>query len=363
MCGLDKRLTPSKKGYLTSPGAARLSTLAEIARPRGNMPCVCSMQQQSRVLQKLSLKIPASAGNLGPGLDTVGLALGLHATITFTLFDKPQLDSPVVSLRGAIRDLSTESDQTQLIYTMLRRLWSESTDILQRVRVDVQSEIPLGAGLGSTTATILGSLWASKVLQDVVPTKDALIAEGVSLEGHPETLAASLMGGFVVCSPAADGVRYLTLQHEWPSKWHVLLVVPSYRLKTTQARAVLPKKVPLDQAIGNIQRTALLVSAVAHSDETALREALHDELHERSRLALVPELSEVRALLKHEPAIGCVLGGAGPSVVIFAGESNKASVKERLDDWVKQKAARKPTVIDVAVDREGMQILHHHIDT
>src|SRR5262249_14980597 len=136
------------------------------------------MQQQSRVLQQLKLKIPASAGNLGPGLDALGLALGLHATITFTLFDNPQLDSPVVSLHGAIRELSTESDQTQLIYTMLRRLWSESSDLLQRVRVEVQSDIPLGAGLGSTTATILGSLWASKVLKDLVPTKESLINEG-----------------------------------------------------------------------------------------------------------------------------------------------------------------------------------------
>jgi homoserine kinase len=328
---------------------------------RGNMPGVSSMQQQSRVLQRLSLKIPASAGNLGPGLDSIGLALALHANITFTLYDKPQFDSAVVSLSGPIRELSTEADQTQLIYTMLRRLWSEGSDLVQRVRVEVQSDIPLGAGLGSTTATILGSLWASKVLQDLVPTKDALIAEGVALEGYPETLAASLMGGFVVCAPTADGHRYLTLQHEWPSKWQVLLVVPSYRLKTTQARAVLAKKVALDEAVANIQRTALLVSAVANQDETALREALHDELHERSRVTLVPELSEVRGLLKHEPVIGCVLAGAGPSVVVVVGATHKQEVKACLEEWARQKEARRPTILDVQVDRDGMQIVQHQI--
>jgi homoserine kinase len=319
------------------------------------------MQQQNRVLQKLTLRIPASAGNLGPGLDALGLALGLYANISFTLYDKPQLDKAVVSLQGPIKELSTEGDQTALIYTLLRRLWSEGSDLLQRVRVDVESDIPLGAGLGSTAATILGSLWASKVLQDSVPTKAAMIGEGVALEGYPETLAASLLGDFVICAPSADGQQYLTQKLQWPDKWQVLLVVPSYRLRTAQARAVIGKKVALEQAVLNIQRTALLVSAVATRDEVALKEALHDELHQQPRLAMVPELSELRTLLKHEPAIGCVLSGAGPSMLIVVNESKKAAIKDRLNEWIQQKEGRKPTLLDVPIDRDGMQVMQHEI--
>ena len=299
------------------------------------------MQQQSRVLQKLTLRIPASAGNLGPGLDAIGLALGLYADIDFTVYDRPQLDKPVVSLQGAIKELSTESDQSQLIYTLLRRLWSEGSDLLQRVKVDVRSEIPLGAGLGSTAATILGSLWASKVLQDSIPTKSSLIAQGVQLEGYPETLAASLMGGFVACSPSVDGQQYIAQSLPWPEKWRVLLVVPAYRLRTAQARAVLGKKVPLDQAVLNIQRTALLVAAVATGDEQALKEAMRDELHEQPRLTMVPELSEVRTVLKHEPALGCVLSGAGPTIVVVVTESAKPSKPACKNGWTRNRDANR----------------------
>jgi homoserine kinase len=314
-------------------------------------------------VQKLVLQIPASAGNLGPGLDCVGLALALHARISFTLHLRAQLDRPVVALQGAVRDLSTESDQTSLVYALLRRLWSEGTEFLQRVHVHIDSDIPLGAGLGSSAATILGSLWASKVLRDMVPTKADLIGEGVSLEGYPETLAASLLGGFVVSSRSADPRRFVTQSLRWPAKWQPLVVVPQYRLKTAQARAVLAQKVELDRAVSNIQRTALMVAAVANADESTMREALHDELHEHKRLPLVPELAEVRALLKHEPVIGCVLSGAGPAILIIVNEAHKQSIKERLSDWVAGKEARKPTVIDVPVDYSGMQILEHQIAT
>src|SRR6185437_14701291 len=96
-------------------------------------------------------------------------------------------------------------------------------------------------------------------------------------------------------------------------------------------------------------------------DEAALKEALKDELHEQPRMTMVPELSELRALLKYEPALGCVLSGAGPSILVLVAENNKELIKERLQEWLKQKEGRKPTILDVPVDREGMQIVQHEI--
>lgn len=306
-----------------------------------------------KIDRSITLVIPASTCNLGPGLDTLGLALSLYTRITVWLLKKNYAAVPRVVLRGVMADRSEASDQGDLIYTMLTKLWKSTPRDASRLRVLVHSDIPLGSGLGGTGTVVLGALWASHVLRDFIPTRAKILAEATALEHHPESLAPSLMGNLMICG-MADGETVLTEQIQWPQQWHTIVLTPSYRLTTPKARAVLPKQVKLADAIFNIQRTSLVVAAIQNQNESTMKLALEDRLHEHYRVRLVPELSEIRAVLAKEPVIGCVLSGAGSSVLVIVNHKKKEAVLSRLKQWIAldKKAL---TLLDLAVDPTGLR--------
>lgn len=306
--------------------------------------------------KKVTLMVPGSTSNLGPGLDTIGLALNIYSRMTFQILgENEESDVPLIKLSGGIAKKSQPEDQGNLIYTLLSKIWKSEQDVLKRIRIAVQSDIPLGCGLGSSSTAILGALWASSVLlEDRIPTAATLLADGCALEGFPETLAASLYGSMVVCAPSLVSRKIVTQQLEWPADWHILAVVPNYTLRTTDLRSCLPKKVDHEDAVFNLQRVGLLVAAVSRADEQAMQEALGDRLHEPYREQFVPELRSLRGDLVNEPIMGCVLSGAGSSCVVIVNRRRKDQVKERLEHWAARE--EKPhRVLDLQVAKEGMQ--------
>ena len=317
-----------------------------------------SMSQESTAVaggKKVTLVVPGSTSNLGPGLDCIGLALNIYSRMTFQLLEEPEDgDKPYIQLKGGIAKRSDPEHQGNLIYHMLKEIWEHNSKLLGRLRISVTSDIPLGSGLGSSSAAIVGAIWASNVLEDRIPTATQLLAKGCELEGHPETLAASLYGNMVVCAPSVAGRRIVTQRVEWPDDWHVIAVVPDYTLHTADLRAVLPKHVKYEDAVFNAQRTALLVAAVSRHDESAMQEALHDRLHEKYRQKFVPELEDLRRELVNEPILGCVMSGAGASTCIFVHSKNKDKVVRKLNHWAaaQEKSHR---ILNLQVSKEGMQ--------
>lgn len=306
--------------------------------------------------RRVTLVVPGSTANLGPGLDTIGLALNISSKMTFQVMGEDEAaEIPFVKLSGAIRKSQPE-DQGKLVYKILSKIWEHDNELLKRVRITVQSDIPLGCGLGSSASSILGALWASSVFEDKIPTAQTLLAEGCALEGHPETLAASLYGGMVVCAPSVHGNRMITQRIEWPEAWHILAVVPDFTLQTADLRAALPKQVKMEDAIFNTQRVGLLVAAVTRSDESAMKEALNDRLHEQYREKFVPALKLLRRELINEPILGCVLSGAGSSCVVLVNQKHKKQVKERLEHFAKSDNGEH-RILDLQVTKEGMQEL------
>lgn len=301
-----------------------------------------------------TLEVPASIANIGPGLDTLALAVNLYTRLHFRILPRDDLKVPKIQLLGGIITDSQARDQGDLIYTILKKLLRKDASILRCLRISIDSDVPLGCGLGSSGTAVLGALWAAHVLKGEVPTRSSLLAQAQDIESHAETLAASMCGQMVVCASTPE--RVLVQQLAWPQDWRLLVVVPPYTLTTPVARSVLPKMVSLEDAIFNMQRTAMVVAAVSREDEQTMKEALVDRLHEQRRAALVPELIPLKQELKKEPIIGCVLSGAGSSVVTIVARRHKAQVVERLTAWIERKKARY-RLLDLEVDRLGMKEL------
>lgn len=262
--------------------------------------------------QLLTLRVPGSTANLGPAFDTMGLALKLHTWLQFVLLRQEDTAVPYVTRYGEIAQ-QLPDDESNLIFQVLQKFWRKKPDFLRRMRVSVYSEIPLGRGLGSSAAAIIGAAYAAKVLLAEKVEPNQLLADCAEFEGHIDNLAASLHGGLVIAHDDKASGKVTTASLPWPSKWRALLVVPPYELSTDKARAALPQSWPKSDVVENLQRVSLLTAAIYNADDELLAEALHDKLHEPYRLRLVPEFGEIRALLNKSdgpPALGCVLSGA-----------------------------------------------------
>ncbi len=311
----------------------------------------------------LTLRVPLSTCNLGPGLDAIGLALNLYTYVTLS-FDAGDLASTVgtnvqtglVTLDGNFAKSSKGSDIGDLIYTLLQKLWKNDPGLLKRARLSLRCDLPLGSGLGTAGTAILGALWAAHVLQDSLPTRAQLLGECVSKEGHFETMAASLLGSMVVCGGAVNGARVVAQTIPWPEDWMVIMVVPPYTLTTPQSRQVVPQHVDLADAVSNIRNSTSMVAAVINRDPLAMNEVMKDALHEPARSSLIPELPSLKAELADAPIIGCVLSGGGPAVLILVQEIWKAKVLEQVRTW-NRRQKNVCEIYDLCVDTQGMTVL------
>jgi homoserine kinase len=302
-------------------------------------------------LKKLTVRLPGSTTNLGPGFDTLGLALAVYTTVSFEITNE---SGPFIQLKGnGAAGLSTNADN--LIYKIFKDYYSgPSEKPADKVKITIATDIPLARGLGSSSTAILAALWAAQALSSTAPPeRDPILAQAARIEGHPDNVAACLMGGFVVSGYRQKGNRALTARFEWPDKWHTLVVVPPYELSTHEARRVLPRRVSMAQAVNNVQRTGLLISAVTQGDDDIMREALLDQLHEPFRIHLVPELADLRRELASMPVLGCVLSGAGSSTLVIVHEKHKDEIKTFLEQWAERRP-QSPAILDLTVDKKGL---------
>ena len=319
-----------------------------------NMPLHPNEPHETR--HKLSLKIPASSSNLGPGFDCLSLALALYNHFNFELLDKELLDCPRVSMRQDAEGYRI-APEDNLVLKILKERLAERHDILNRLRITITAGIPARAGLGSSgTAALAASAAAMYFLESNLDLQQ-LLDEASTIEGHPDNVAASLSGSLVAAGKfGTHDVRVIHQRLNWPEIWEVLVLRPQYTLETSAARAVLPHHVPFEDAVCNLQNLALLISGVTNADEQAMKVALHDSLHQPYRSKLMPELAQLRQLLADSPAMGCVLSGAGPSVLILTHRDHKTAIKTMLDHWAAGKKD-KPDILGVAVDRQGLVVM------
>ncbi len=254
---------------------------------------------------RVNVDVPGSSANLGPGYDCLAIALPFRLRLTVERRPGPL----TVDVFGDGVD-TLPADATNLVAATLLTELDERGDDLA---ISIDNGIPLGAGCGSSAAAIVGALAAADLLRGRVLNATSLVLRASTIEGHPDNVAASVLGGITL----AAGDPPIARRIEPPAALGLVVVVADERVATRDARAALGSTVERSDAVWNIQHTALLIHALQTGSLEDLSVALSDRLHQDARAGLMPTFMELRQRSAELGAIGVTLSGAGPSVLIW----------------------------------------------
>lgn len=269
------------------------------------------------------ISVPASVANLGPGFDTLAVAVQLYLRLRVRL----------VPGEGELHFefIDKQLDGENYIERAFRFVANQRSESFPSLHIEVRSEIPMRSGLGSSAAATVAGLRLFEAIAGPL-SPQGLLNAACALEKHPDNVSAALLGGLTLSCQLSDR-SVVALQMEWPPSLQLLVLTPEYALSTHEAREVLPGHISREDAVFNLQRVALLLQSLRTGQFALLREALRDRLHQPFREHLVPGLD--RALgLDHPDLLGVCLSGAGPSVVAFA-ERNLEAVENLLSETIR----------------------------
>ena len=303
----------------------------------------------SLVGKTVHIKVPATSANLGPGFDTLGLALSYY----------DELEVTAVEGAGAFVEVNgegageVETDENNLVVKSIAHTFKHFNQPLPGLRLKAHNIIPHGRGMGSSGAAVVSGIMAAKgLLEGIVEmTSDDLLEIATELEGHPDNVAPALFGGLTVAWEDEQGPRHKKLfVHRGVSP---LVLVPSFKMSTALARSLQPESVPHEDAVFNVSRSALLIAALIQSPELLLA-ATEDRLHQNYRAAAMPETDAMIQALRAE-GHAAVVSGAGPSVLVLASDPH-----ERLEA-AKLAAEKFPNwkALLLAVDFKGATVGAH----
>jgi homoserine kinase len=251
------------------------------------------------------IRVPGSIGNLGPGFDTLGLAVALYLRVTV----RRRIDDGLGRLLTRYARPRPEGEDGIVRAFHLEPFRRKRPPSLE---VDVASDIPERAGLGSSAAAAIAGLKLRALCDGPFPL-DELLRIACRIEHHPDNAAASLYGGLTSSVVGENGAVSVT-RWPWPARWRLVVATPHVELATDRSRRVIPPVIPLPDVVFDLQRLALLLHAVDRRDASKMAAALCDRVHQPYRAPLVPALK--RALeMRHPDVLGVCLSGAGPSVV------------------------------------------------
>ncbi|HET6365702.1 MAG TPA: homoserine kinase [Pseudomonadales bacterium] len=276
---------------------------------------------------RVHVRVPATSANLGPGFDVLGLALALHNDI-----DAEEADGVSVMIEGEGAG-RLETGARNVVARAVRMAFEAAGRPFRGVALHCVNRIPPSRGLGSSAAAWMGGLVAGNALAGGGLSRDTLLELATRAEGHPDNVAAALLGGLTVSCHSGDRVVALSLPVPPTIRWVVL--IPEIEGSTEEARAVLAASVSRADAVFNLQRMGLLLGALSAGRLDLLPAALDDRLHQPQRWRLFPWLPAAVAAARGAGALGCVLSGAGPSLlapVAGPGDAVSAAMEAALHE-------------------------------
>lgn len=292
----------------------------------------------------VTVTVPATSANLGPGYDALGLALSLRDRVTATVIDGPAPEIVVVGEGEGQVPL----DEGHLVHRSMAAAFEHMGRATPAVRLRCDNVIPHGRGLGSSSAAIVAGICAARGLVtggSLLMDDDAVFALAAEIEGHPDNVAPAFYGGFTVAY--ADGDRFRAAPAAVDPRVTAVVFIPPDAVETKVARGLLPATVSHEDAARNAGRAALLVTAIGSRPELLLA-ATEDRLHQTYREPAMPRSLELIRDLR-AAGLPAVVSGAGPTVLVLAGATDQQDVARRVPaGW---------RALVLAVERTGAQVV------
>ncbi len=266
-------------------------------------------------MKKITVRVPATTANIGPGFDSMGCALALYNTITCEML--PEYKLIVTGCPQQYRN--DENLAVQGYRAVLGRLGLPP----EGLALDIRADIPVCRGLGSSAALIAGGAAAANLLHGSPLSPAELLEVTNAIEGHPDNLAPTIYGG-LTASLVEDGIPR-TVQLPLSPRLRWVAAIPDFELSTRMARNVLPAAVSFGDAVYNASHAAVLVGALADGDRELIAMALRDRLHQPYREKLIPEYNKVKAAAERCGAIAFCISGAGPTLLALTDDKKFAA--------------------------------------
>ena len=269
----------------------------------------------------IKIRVPATSANLGPGFDCLGLALDIWNEIRFEESDSMNYR---VTGEGAEK---LSNRPKNLLTDSFRRVYEIWGKLLKGVNIQAHNNILHSSGLGSSAAAIVAGIYGANEMLGTAMDTNALLKLATEIEGHPDNVAATLLGGLVVSVTTENEI--ITRCYQVPVLT-IVIVKPDVHWQTRTARSVLPKSVSRADAIFNIGRTALVIDALRNGELDLLQKVMVDRIHQSYRLKHIPAgMSAYKTARQFGAA---ALSGAGPSIICFVPRENAEPVKEKIID-------------------------------
>lgn len=294
-------------------------------------------------MKKVTIRVPATTANLGPGFDAFGCALSLYTDVTFeeTAFG--------LEITGCDPEYCGPDN---LAYTAFCAVMASLSEEVKGVKIHIDAHIPICRGLGSSAALLVAGAMGANVLHGNKLSTQGLLNITNAMEGHPDNLAPAFYGGLT--ASMVDSGLPVTVNFPLHPGWEFLALVPDFDLPTSLARSVLPEQVSRGDAIYNVSHGAMVLKALELGDEKLLRNGMQDRLHQNYRKKLIPDYEKIEALVRTTGAAFC-LSGAGPTLLCI---TRNSGLEEKLSKKLGAITEKSWQMLPLHVEFQGAHVIH-----
>jgi len=293
-------------------------------------------------MNKVTIRVPATTANLGPGFDAFGCALSLYTDVTF---EETEAGLEITGCDEAF------TGPDNLAYTAYCAVLGSLSEKVKGVKIHIDAQIPIGRGLGSSAALLVAGAMAANVLRGNRLSTQGLMNITNAMEGHPDNLAPAFFGGLT--ASMVDNGLPITVSFPLHPDWEILALIPDFELHTHFARSVLPTQIPRADAVYNLSHGAMVLKALELGDEKLLRNAMQDALHQPYRKKLIPDYDAIEGLVRTSGAAFC-LSGAGPTLLCI---TRNKKVRELLEKRLDSITGTKWEIRPLHVEFQGAHIV------